>query len=48
MESPASFDIDQIPSPALLVRSDGSIVLANTHSERLFGYGADELADLEF
>jgi len=48
MESPASFDIDQIPSPALLVRRDGSIVLANTHSERLFGYGADELADLEF
>ena len=43
-----NLDIDQIPSPALLVRLDGSIVRANNRSERLFGYGRGELAGLEF
>ncbi len=48
MHGQENLDIDQIPSPALLVSLDGSIVRANNHSERLFGYGGGELAGLEF
>ena len=47
MRGSAHLDIDEIPSPALLVSRDGSILSANPHSERLFGYGRGELADLE-
>ena len=48
MNDPPNFEVEQIPGPALLVGGDGSVVRANIHAKRLFGYGDRDGAGLEF
>ena len=48
MPSPNKMDIDQIPSAALFVGADGTILGANAQCEQLFGYERGELTGLQF
>jgi PAS domain S-box-containing protein len=48
MHNPETLDLERIPTPALLVRLDGSIARSNTLSAELLGYGPGELVGLEF
>ncbi len=40
--------IDELPGPALVARPDGSILQANSHAERLFGFEPGSMVGLEF
>ncbi len=46
MQSSSSIPIAEIPDAVLVISRDGSIVSANAHAERLFGYSRNELAGL--